>query len=662
MNPHPRLSLSLLLSTGLSCAAAGAVVPTEWSHRQSLDVPAPGLVRVELPPQTFDSAGPSQEDLRVLDASGAELAAWIERPRPPAASLAAPAGFALRLLPSSSQIDIRTGTDARLASITLDTPTPFFLCAARVEVSQDQVAWKTLDEGAPLFRQWGVEKLELPLNAEPAAFIRITVGDFKGSPLAFTGARLSLRAAAAAETVPVAVRIVRREEFAGETVLTLSLDGRRIPLATLSLQTREPLFMRQVRIGIRQAQPGGPAERILASGAVYRLAVAGATPREQLQVPLECSPESRELLLHIVNGDSPPLAIEGVEARRQPVSLVFMAPAAGRYQLLSGNPRATTPRYDIASFAGDMGGTAAQRVRPGEIEDTPGYHPGESLATAPAPDFPLEGAPIDAAAWTLRRTLNLSAGGVQELELDTAVLAASRPDLGDLRLLRDGNQIPYVLEMPQLARQVDLAPVGDPDPKRPSLSRWKLHLGDAGLPVRSLVLASSTPLFERQIRVYETIPDDNGAAREHLLAWGAWSRTPEPGTPPNRILEFQDRVRTDTLWIETDNGDNPAIALDAVKATYPVARLIFKVATTQGYSLAYGNPDAGAPRYDLGLVAARLLTTHRNIASLGPAEKSARSANPLAGLSGGYAFWGALVVMVAALLLVVAKLLPKPPA
>jgi len=140
---------------------------------------------------------------------------------------------------------------------------------------------------------------------------------------------------------------------------------------------------------------------------------------------------------------------------------------------------------------------------------------------------------------------------------------------------------------------------------------------------------------------------------------------PKPGVPESRAFELSDHPRTNTLWIETDNGDNPAITLDAVQLVYPVVRLIFKVAETDGFALAYDNKKANAPRYDLSLVAATLLTASRNNAKL-PADVGAAVENDSAGLFAGvknvYIFWVALGLVVVVLLVVVAKLLPKPPA
>ncbi|MEX2044292.1 MAG: hypothetical protein WD941_03000, partial [Opitutus sp.] len=382
----------------------------------------------------------------------------------------------------------------------------------------------------------------------------------------------------------------------------------------------------------------------------------------QLALPLDFAPQTRELLVHIQNGDSPPLALDSVSARQHPVNLLFHASAAGNYTLLTGNPQAAAPRYDLAAFAAEMRTAAATAAVPGALEPMPGYHPRDSLAEPPLPDVPLAGAPLDTKDWLYHRAVQISRAGVQELELDPEALARARPDFADLRLLRNGNQIPYVLESPALARSLVLTPVVTPDGSRPGYSVWRLTLPQAGLPLQRLVLTCSSPLFSREFRIHEKVTGTDGRTREIRLAGGAWSRMPEPGVPETRIFELSDRIQTDTLWIETDNGDNPAITLGAVQAVHPVVRLVFKVAGTDGCALAYGNAEAGAPRYDLRLVAVKLLTSGRHAAWPADGGQPAAAGSLLTRLNNRYVLWGALTLVVVVLLVVVAKLLPKPPA
>ena len=664
----PRNGLGLLLALLATLPGGAALTPTEWQHRQTVKAVAPGLTKIALSAITLDAAQPDLSDLRLIDAQGQEVAYLLDRdlavrglepvrPLSPRSFRSSPSG-------DTTQLVFEIGTTAPLESIDLETTVPYFLKAAHVEISSDGNEWKSLGAAVPLFRQFGAEQLRLSLNREKAAFVRVTLDDFRSRKIEFTGARLFAfqNNVEPPPLVPLGAKLTRRDEFANETVLTVTLDGRHVPLAALSFDARDPLFMRRVTVAIREVQGAASAERVIDAGTIYRVSLDGAPARAQLELPLAFSPPTRELLVHIHNGDSPPLTLDGVSAKQHPLNLLFLAPAAGTYSLLSGNPQAAAPRYDLAAFAGEMRKAEAATVTAGDLEAMPDYHPRESLGTAPLPDVPLAGAPLDTAEWREHRALRITRPGVQELELDPAALARCRPDCGDLRLVHTGNQIPYVLERPALFRSLALAPVGVPNAKHPSVSVWRLTLPQPGVPVRRLVLTSATPLFQRQIRIYEKLTDRNGGTYEGTLADAGWSRTPEPGVPETLTVELRDRPQSNTLWIETDNGDNPAIALGAVQAVYPVVRLVFKTTETEGFALALGNQMVNAPRYDLSLVSVKLLTSSRNVAELAPGGSAAAARLVFVGINVGYVFWGALALVVIVLLVVVAKLLPKPPA
>lgn len=660
-----RSSLSLLLALS-GTALTAAVTPTEWTHRQVVSVAAPGLVKIAVPAATFDAAQPGLTDLRLLTANGTEAAYLIDRDLTPAGFETPPAlrPASLRTITDngSTQLLIETGTTSELETLHLETSAPFFLKAAHGEISSDGVEWHSLGPTVPLFRQFGADHLRLALGRSKAAYIRITLDDFRSHPVTFSGAQLQL---APVRTVPplphFGAQIVRQEEFAGETVFTVQVDGRHAPLASLILETSDHLFMRRVTVTVREVHGAAPSERLVGLGTIYRVALDGAETQANLHVPLNFSPATRELLVHVHNGDSPPLHVAGVSAWQYPVNLLFLAPAAGNYTLLSGNAQAAAPRYDLAAFAAEMRDATVATVVPGPLETMPDYRPRDSLAEPSLPDVPLTGAPLDTKNWSHHREVQLTRAGVQELELDVAALAEARSDFADLRVLRGENQIPYVLERPALSRASTLSLHPAPDTKRPGVSIWQVRLPSSRLPLQRLTLTTSTRLFQRQLRIYEKLTGTDGRRYESTLAEGDWSRTPDAGTPDARTFDLRDRPRTDTLWIETDNGDNPALDLTGARIIYPVIRLIFKSATTDGFALAYGQPAAATPRYDLGLVAARLLTAPRNVATLSNRVEPAATRGLFAGLDGGYIFWGALALVVLVLLIVVARLLPKPP-
>ena len=119
------------------------------------------------------------------------------------------------------------------------------------------------------------------------------------------------------------------------------------------------------------------------------------------------------------------------------------------------------------------------------------------------------------------------------------------------------------------------------------------------------------------------------------------------------------------MFLDTDNGDNPGIELREFRCYYPVTRIVFKAApdSAQPVWLYYGNREASFAHYDLSLVADELLRADRSTVISGGEEnlssKAERVGETLTG-SARYIFWGALGLVVVALLGVMSRFLPKP--
>jgi hypothetical protein len=289
----------------------------------------------------------------------------------------------------------------------------------------------------------------------------------------------------------------------------------------------------------------------------------------------------------------------------------------------------------------------------------PDFHPPETL-----PGLGESAAALDVSAWKFHRPLVTGSSGVLQLELDLDVLAHAVRGFGDLRVMRSGRQIPYLLERTSIQRPIALQATPANDPKRPRVSRWALALPRMGLPLTRLVCASATPLFERELRLFEEVPDERGGKFARELGRANWQHTPDH--PAREVtLEFSEEPRTNTLLLETDNADNQPIDLANPRAFHPVTRLVFKTADDVGepLELFYGNDRVSAPQYDLRLVAAQLLRAEREVATLGPeapaGKQPHRESETPAG-SGGIAFWIVLSLVVAGLLIVLARMLPRP--
>lgn len=640
-------------------SSAFALTPSEWSHRQSLTVEAPGLIEVELPEATFDQAQPGLVDLRLLDGDNREQPYLLFTPATKTRETSPSSSWDLRLQAESSVITITTQTRDPIKALHLKTPNPHFLCSALVESSEDKEHWIVVDRGLPLFRQYGVEKLELPLGGLRNAYLKVTIPSDRKTKLTVTGVDLEKGAAEEEPTIPVQTELLAREEFAGETVFTLRLAASHLPLAALTLRSPEALFMRRVSITVRDAKDGVPSETQVGEGTLYRVSVDGSPVRAELEIEFNHVLAGRELLVHVHNGDSPPLAVDEWIVKREPSRFLFLAPRAGSYVLLSGNPQVDSPRYDLAAFSSEIRLAKIKRIVPGALEPQPGHKPRELVASGLLPGAVLAGALFDAEGWKTCRAVQITKPGVQELELPPEVLSRTRSDFADLRLVRASRQLPYLLEKPALSRTLELSPVLEPDLKRSTLGRWRIELPHAGLPVSTLVLQSGMTLFDRDLRVYELRRGRDGQLYQRTLASGHWSRTPEASDRSPLSLTLQERMETDCLWVEMENGDNAALELSGAKAVYPVVRLLFSVTETDAHLLYLNNPTAHTPRYDLSLVSKTLYAAPRTPALVVSEEAVAESDSFRKLLHGGSVFWAALAVVVAALLFVMAKLLPK---
>jgi len=655
---HPRSSKLILLvaaSLGLGLRLV-AITPEEWRHTQMLDVESTGLVRVELPPATLDAARPSLEDLRLLDAAGNEVPYMIERPLPKAGSTLRPGDFHAGMAGDVTTINVQTGTTLPLTGVTLATPASSFMKAVRVEGSHDAKDWTELASGQAVFRfPGGAEKLDIPFATGVWEFLRMTVADDRSQPVPFTGAELHA-AGVAAPSGSVSVSIKSRDEGPGVTRLSLDLGAANLPVAFLEIETPEPLFTRNITLAVPEVTDEGMREQSVGHGTIYRVNIDGKNT-ERLDIPVETTIHSRELILSIRNEDNPPLAIGAVHASQRLTRLIFFTGGAGRYTLLSGNSQCTAPRYDLPALKGELNTASDAKLSP--LAGTPGYKQPEALAA-----LPLGGAGIDLAGWKFHKPVQLTGGGVQQLELDTEILAHTAPDQRDLRLVCEGKQLPFLFERPSISRDIALNETPVIDPKNPARSLWSLKLPRTGIPITRLACVPASPLFQRDVRVWEEMTDERGEKYPYELGRATWRQTPGHASR-EFVIEFDRPPSGDTFFLEIDNGDNPAIELHGFRCFYPVTRIVFKALpdASKPVWLYYGNPDAVMPHYDLSLVAAELPGADKTTAIAGTEEplKPAGTTNVSepSSIPGGIVFWGVLGLVVVALLVVVSRLLPK---
>ena len=632
---------------------------TEWKNVQSLEVTKPGLVKVSLPAETLNAARAGLEDLRIFDDAGREVPYLLLQPSRRLASVVIPKKFTTSLAGRKTVIVIDTGGKYPLEAVTLESPASGFIKAVSVDGSNDQKTWNPLAAGQPIFRQGnGVANLRVAFPEGNWPFLRVTVDDVRSEAVPFTGARLHALSGEIAETEALPVTVTDRTENGSQTRLTIDLGAAKVRLASLRIETNEPLFARSVNLAIREVEENAIKEKSLTSDTIYQVAVEGQTLSARLEIPLDLKVSTRELLLLIENEDSPPLPVTSVTARRWPVYAVFHPSKTGTFRVLSVNPRCAAARYDLTALQRSLA-LAPMLGTPhklGPLAANPSYRPAE-----PLPEIQDIGSPLDVTAWKFRKPVKLARAGVQQLDLDLDVLSKATTGFRDLRLMRDGKQRPFVLERTSISRKIAPEISLADDAKRPTMSRWKLKLPQSNLPVTRLTCASATALFRRQVLVREEPLDERGEKYTRHLGAAVWVRTPPASKATLEVVLTQPPV-TDTLILETDNGDNPVIQLSNFQAFYPVTRLLFKAPSKPVTWLYFGNREVDSPQYDLDLITPQLLAEEKTAATLGAVEtlKKAPWGEAVQGTTvGNVIFWGVLAVVVAGLLVVIARLLPK---
>jgi Protein of unknown function (DUF3999) len=633
LRSHPLHNFCVIVASAILVGAQTCLAfdPNEWGNTQALEVPAKGLVRVNVPAATLDAARPGLEDLRVIDSTGNQVPYLIERLLPDPESTTRPTEFRSTIENGATHLILKTGTSAPIIGVSLETPATHFMKAADVEGSNDGRSWTKLAGGDSLFQlPNGATKLRVSFPEGAWQFLRITIDDLGSPPMPFTGAHLhKARTTAPAQAV----------ESPGTTRLALDLGAANLTLGSLWIESNEPVFTRAVILAVPEVGDDGIRERKIADAMIYRVNVNGKN-EARLEIPLESQIHTRELLVLIRNEDSPPISIDTVRTDRRLVRLTFFANQPGRYSLLTGNTQCAAPRYDLSALSGKLRNATATDVIPSALVPNPNYKPPEALAA-----LTLTGAQIDVVKWKFRKLLPLTQNGAQQVELDPESLARSQPDQRDIRIVRGDYQLPFLFERTSLSRPISLNAAAANDRKKPALSRWPLKLRQPGVPITRLVCTSSSPLFHRQMRLWEEVTDERGDKFASDLGSAMWDQTPNS---PKRdlIIELNARPQSGTLFLETDNGDNPAIELRDFRVYYPVTRVVFKATPdpAQPVWLYYGNLDATAPDYDLTLVAGELLKAERSTVAAGseenPSSKPSFVGQTLTG-STRYIFWGA---------------------
>ncbi len=656
--PLREFALAMLLAALPATSLLGAVDPSEWPRQLPFAVARAGLTRVELGTEVLASTRADRGDLRILDPDGREVPWRLHRAiaaEPPRATID-PGPVAARIADRQSVLEFDTRTDRALSGLRLVTTATGFFKAATLEGQRNGI-WERLASGVPLYQDYqGATEVRLDFARGTWTRMRLVLDDRRSPPIPV---RSIVLLAGPATPVPVsaAPAVIRsRSEEPGITRLQLDLGAAGLDVAWIELETPEPLFTRPVRILAERVAGDALVTEELVRAFVHRIPGDDTTAEGNRRIRVERPIPTREIVVLIENGDSPPLASPALRVGLHAQRIEFWATREGQHRLLAGNAFAAAPRYDISRLALPADITPEAIVAAGPWSATPGYR-----EPAVGPDALGRGAAFEPKGWRHHRALTAPTG-TAELELPGDVLAASRDDLADIRIVQSGRQVAYVADRQTLRRALPLTTTAEPARPKSRASAWRLVSAAPGVPMAVVRIDTPQTAFARSARWLEVVETRDGTRLTNVLARAEWLRG--PGTPP-RPLELVpgSRPAGTTTWIEIDDGDNPPLPSLTAKAEYTTRRLHFLAAGSERMELHYGNPEATAPRYDLALLADRLNASSRTTATLGPAEerRPGWGETVVSGTAMQAVFWGVLAGVVIALFAVIRRLLPAPP-
>jgi hypothetical protein len=664
---RPLVVAALLLASATLAAGPPAfrfvrpIVPAgAGPNRLDVDVPLlTGARRLQLDVAGRHAGG--LDDLRIFGADGNEVPYLVVPP--PVAERRWQSGTIEPVLPTkeTSGFEVDLGAVVRVDRLRLTgLPAPFSK-RVRLEGSGDRVRWVVLAAETTVFDlpEERLRRTEIAFEPSSVRHLRITWDDRASArlpPAAVASVALANDVVVPAPPVLSPLGFERRASEPGTSRFRIRLPGPGLPIRALELDCGGDRLLRPARVTEAALDGDAMTPHELGQATLRRL-VRDDVVVADLRVPIATP---HELELAVDDQDNPPLELRAVRAELPPLPWIYFESADGAgLSAKFGAADLAKPRYDLEAARGIARSEAARGATWGERMDLP--EPPRS-ADAARDDVATVGAPVDLATFRWTRSLPPGPPGLTALRLDAAVLAHA-PGLADVRLIDGtGHQVPYVVERVGEPLSLDLAPPAV-EPQGSELGRarqtaYRLELPHARLPDARLVLETDGRVFERlvTVRVERARPDARDGRRFETVGTATWRHVDTERPPPPLTIALPPLDVT-TVLIDVDDGDNSPLRVSSVRLLLPTRRLRFVRATGAEVVLAYGAPRLAAPRYDLSLLAPRILGASAH--EIDPLPELAVGSEPgdaTGEAVGRHVFWGVLGASVLVLLVVLARL------
>ncbi|HEX9163297.1 MAG TPA: DUF3999 family protein [Thermoanaerobaculia bacterium] len=629
--------VALLFAADIGAATQSRTMTPGAAGPNRLDVDVPLLA----------GSAPGFRDLRLFDASDREVAYLSVQPpaREPSWSRATMLAIATTKTTSGFEADldaIRNVDRLRLNGIH-----PPYLKHVTLEASGDRAHW-TLVADTTVFDlpDQHLRRAEIAFAAGAYRYLRVTWDDrtsARVSSVASVEARLH-DAAGAPEPLRAPFPFTRLSSEPGKSRYRIDLPGPHLPIAAIEVHVNGGDVYRSAIVTEPQLLNGAIVP-ITLGRALLRRAVRDGYAASETAVPI-AEPTGREVDLAIDDGANPPLPIAEIVARFAPQPWIYFesadaSPLTARY----GNERLPAPQYDLEAarpFAGRAPVAVAHWSGARAVTTQ------QAAIVAPMPAF---GPAIDRKSFRVARPLQTAAPGLVVLPLDADVLAISR-DLGDVRIIdASARQVPYVVERRDepLTIRIALPPRTE---TQTGQSRYHVQLPYDTLPSGTrLVLTTNARVFERTVRLMRRA-DERRARDEFELARAEW-RNASPETAAAPLTFDVPLYGSKSIDLVVSEGDNAPLPIASAELLLPSYALRFNH-PGGALTIVYGSNRASAPRYDLALLAPRLLTEPARTIAI---AKPVTTATGTSEMNGAKYFWIVIAAAAIVLLALLARLL-----
>jgi Protein of unknown function (DUF3999) len=576
---------------------------SDFQYQRTITPAGPGPNRLDADVTLLAGSAPDLPDLRLFDGSGREVPYLVIQPPNRERRWTGSALLDVATTKTTSGFEADLGALREIDRLRLNSIRAPYLKQVTLEASGDRSHWTLLADTTVFdLPDQNLRRAEVAFDPGSYRYLRVTWNDRNSARVtrpASVEARL-YEALAPAEPVRANLPMRKLSSEPGKSRYRLDLPGPHLPVDAIEVNGGGGDVFRNATITEPQLTNGAIVPSTLGS-ALLRRAVRNGFIASETAIPI-APPSGRELELVIDDASNPPIPDLTATARFSPQPCIYFeaasaAPLVARY----GDDRLAAPHYDLEAARQYVG---RDPVRAAHWNNDAAAVTGKTQQNNGTP-LPAFGPVIDRSGFRVSRPLQNAERGLVVLSIDADVLSVSH-NLADVRIVdKETRQVPYVVEHRDEPLTIRLkVPSHSESPN--GVSRYHLELPYATLPGGTrLVLTTSARVFERSVRIVRSADEQRG--REEIeLAGADWrNTTPERSAAP---LTFDVPLyNVHSIDIVINEGDNAPLPITSAELLLPSFALRFN---HPGGALAiiYGRSDASAPRYDLALLAPRLLT------------------------------------------------------